>query len=278
MNVLITGANGFLGREMCRLFEDSEHTLIATNRQSLDVSKREQVRDFFKQNSIDVVLHTAFLGARSPNECTAEQMDLNLEMYKNLVSHSDQYKMMFSFGSGAAYDRRADINGVTEDELLTRHPEDFYGMAKNIIARHIREYTDNVVNLRLFGCFGPLEEKSRFISSALSRSMQNEPIIVHQDKKMDFFYIEDLFRVIMFYIEESPGLPMDVNMCYKEKYTLRQIAAEINNLTGAQSGVIINNKNIAIPYTGSGETLSSLQIPLVGLKEGIRSTHEYHSR
>jgi nucleoside-diphosphate-sugar epimerase len=277
MNILITGANGFLGREMCRLFENSEHTLIATNRQSLDVSKREEVRDFFKQNSIDVVLHAAFLGARNPNESTAEQMNLNLEMYKNLISHSDQYKMMFSFGSGAAYDRKVDIDGVTEDELLTRHPKDFYGMAKNVIARHIREYTDNVVNLRLFGCFGPLEEKSRFISSALARSMQNEPIIVHQDKKMDFFYIEDLYRVIMFYIEKNIGsLPTDINMCYEEKYTLRQIAAEINNLTGAQSGVIINNKNIAIPYTGSGKTLASLQIPLIGLKKGIKNTYEKH--
>ena len=149
-------------------------------------------------------------------------------------------------------------------------------MAKNIIARHIREYTDNVVNLRLFGCFGPLEERSRFISSALSQSMQNEPIIVHQDKKMDFFYIDDLFRVIMFYIENGLHLPRDVNMCYREKYTLKQIAKEINNLTGAQSGVIINNKNSAIPYAGSGETLSSLQIPLVGLREGIKNTYEYH--
>tara|TARA_Y100000593_G_scaffold30049_1_gene59575 strand:- start:7553 stop:8386 length:834 start_codon:yes stop_codon:yes gene_type:complete len=276
LNFLLTGANGFLGREMCRLFESCEHTLIATNRQSLDVSKREDVRDFFKQNSIDIVLHAAFMGAKSPDTNTVEHMNLNLEMYKNLVSHSDQYQMMFSFGSGAEYDRAENIDEIAEEELSGRHPKDFYGMAKNIIARHIREYTDNVVNLRLFGCFGPLEERSRFISSALSQSMQNEPIIVHQDKKMDFFYIDDLFRVIMFYIENGLHLPRDVNMCYREKYTLKQIAKEINNLTGAQSGVIINNKNSAIPYAGSGETLSSLQIPLVGLREGIKNTYEYH--
>ena len=105
----------------------------------------------------------------------------------------------------------------------------------------------------------------------------NKPIIVHQDKKMDFFYIEDLFKVITFYINNhSQELPKDINMTYLEKYTLSEIATQIKSLTDSPNDVMIKNKTPSTSYTGSGQKLADLHLPLLGLEKGIRKVYEHY--
>jgi GDP-L-fucose synthase len=197
-------------------------------------------------------------------------------MFKNLSKHADKFKMMINFGSGAEFDRRYDISCSKENKLYDSYPLDYYGYSKNIIAREIHKI-GNIVNMRLFGCFGISENPERFIRSAFLNIRDNKPIIVHQDKKMDFFYIEDLFKVITFYINNhSQELPKDINMTYLEKYTLSEIAARIKSLTGAPNDVMIKNNTLSTSYTGSGQKLADLHLPLLGLEKGIRKVYEHY--
>ena len=279
MNILITGAQGFLGREFVRLFQNTKHNLMATNRTNLDVSNKLEVEQFFINNKVDVVLHTAFVGVKNNTNNSSEALMINLDMYRNLSSHASNFKLMFSFGSGAAFDRELDIEGISEFQIRNRYPIDFYGRAKNIVARHIVQHRDNIINLRLFGCFGPLEERTRLIKNSINRALKSEPIIIHQDKKMDFFYIDDLFKVIMFYIDNyKEDLPRDINMSYEEKFKLSDIAEHIKNLTDKDIDVIINKESLGAPYTGDPKRLQSLGINLKGLKQGINETYHYHRK
>jgi GDP-L-fucose synthase len=272
MNILITGANGFLGREFERLLQNTEHALYPTNRNILDVSDRQAVDEFFKNNKIDIVLHTAFVGVKNNIKNSEKHMIENLLMHKNIARHSPDYRLMFSFGSGAAFDRKKKIDSISESELSFRYPLDYYGMAKNTIARDIIEHNGNIINLRLFGCFGPLEQDTRLIKNSINRAVKNKSITIHQDKKMDFFYVDDLLKVIMFCADNhKEDLPKDINMSYREKLKLSEIGAQINNLTGRPVGVIINNKTIGAPYTGDPSLLQSLGIDLNGLEIGIEN-------
>jgi len=279
MNILLTGANGFLGREFVRLFQETEYNLLATNRNSLDVSNTAEVDRFFANNKVDIVLHTAFVGVKKSAENSLEALITNLDMHRNLCKHASKFKLMFSFGSGASFDREQPIDNICESEITNRHPADFYGLAKNIIARHIAQHNGNIINLRLFGCFGPLEENTRLIKNSITRASQKEDIIISEDKTMDFFYVDDLFRVIRFYIHNhSEELPKDVNMTYEEKYTLLDIGKQIKNLTHSNINVILKKKAQAPPYTGRGTTLASLDLETTGLERGIREVYEFHRR
>jgi nucleoside-diphosphate-sugar epimerase len=279
MNILITGANGFLGREFVRLLQNTEHNILATTRDNLDVSDSTAVDQFFINNKIDIVLHTAFIGVKNSTENSVDTFITNLDMHRNLSNQASKFKLMFSFGSGAAFDRDEKIEDIFESQLHSRHPADFYGKAKNIIARHINKHHDNIINLRLFGCFGPLEDNTRLIMNSITQATEKQPIIIHQDKKMDFFYVNDLFKVIMFYAKNyKETLPKDLNMCYEHKTTLAEIANHIKNLTESEEGVIIKKKDFAPAYTGAGATLASLNLKLRGLEEGIREVYEFHRR
>ena len=276
MNILITGCNGFLGQEFAEYFNNGENRIFLTNRNNLDVCNFEQVQTFFDKNKIDVVLHTAVKGGHRDSVERDTDFADNVQMFSNLEKVSDRYKLMITFCSGAAYGRGSIINNVTETELESRHPIGFYGRSKNIIARQIRKNNKNIVNLRLFGCFGSKEQASRLIKTAITRCLDRSPIVIPQNKEMDFFYVRDLCLVIDHYISSfsKKNLPNDVNMCYNErKFTLEEIVQIVCSQNNTLGQVTVLDAKMGNPYTGSPRTLASLEIPLIGLKEGIKEVY-----
>lgn len=59
MNILVTGANGQLGREMRIVSEGSAYRYIFTDVEELDITNRDAVMSFIKENEINVVVNCA---------------------------------------------------------------------------------------------------------------------------------------------------------------------------------------------------------------------------
>lgn len=253
MNILITGKNGFLGKELTSFFTNTKYNVLSTCRKTLDVSSEKQVDDFFRNNDVDVILHTAIKGARRTRQNTYNDLVENLNMFRNLYKHSEKYKFMISFGSGAEDDTKS-----------------YYGLAKNIIAREIKRYDGNIVNLRLFGCFGPSEDSTRFIKNSINRILKNDSILIHQNKYMDYFYIDDLKKVVLYYIKRyKDPLPKELDLCYTEKKDLVQLANIIKSSMRSKADIIVEKSGLGKSYTGDSEILSSLNLNFAGLERGI---------
>jgi nucleoside-diphosphate-sugar epimerase len=220
---------------------------------------------FFSVHPVDIVLHTAVKAGPTLNDFKA-----NIDMFQNLKKHSEKYKFMFSFGSGAAFNQYSDVELVKEEDIPNITPSDYYGLAKNIIAREIITHDDNIINLRLFGCFGTMERNTRFIQNSLNRINKGLPIYIFQDREIDFFYVGDLIKVIEHLMEQDQTEFRDYNMCYADKATLADIAHQINLLTNNDSGAIIEKTGTACVYTGSSKRLSTLNLNLSGLTAGIQ--------
>ncbi len=59
MNILVTGANGQLGRHMRLLAPESAHTWLFTDVEELDITSREAVTEFVKENGINIIVNCA---------------------------------------------------------------------------------------------------------------------------------------------------------------------------------------------------------------------------
>ena len=63
MKILVTGAAGLIGNSVC-IALDEENEILATDIASgfgnLDVTNESQVKDFFKVNQVDAVIHCAY--------------------------------------------------------------------------------------------------------------------------------------------------------------------------------------------------------------------------
>ena len=273
LNILITGRSGFLGKELETKLKD-DYNILNINR--FDVTDPALVESILTDNDIDVVIHTAAKGGRRNKQDAMQDLIDNLLMFENLASNLNKYKVLFTFCSGAAFNKEKEICNVSEDNIRLRHPYNFYGLSKNLIAREVIKY-DNVFNFRLFGCFGKGETPERFFSSLTLNATADMPHIIHQNIQMDFFSTTDVARVLTYYMENynKIKLPQDINLVYPEKYNLYDLAGVFFNIPAVRVTPVIVEKNSGLSYSGDGSRLQNLNIPLEGLEKGLADVYVY---
>ena len=287
VKILITGAHGFLGSSLVSYFERfnllayqnpqlyPQHLeIIPLSRKELDLTNKDQVNEFFKSNKVDIVLNTSALGGKRKIIDLKDIVYDNILMFENLARHNDKFKFMINFGTGAELDREQGFNSVSEGEVINRLPLDYYGFSKNIIAKRIIDLNTNIHNFRIFNVFSELETSDRFIKSNILNYNKKEPIIIHQNKYFDFFWMHDIIQVIYYYIQNySKKLPKTLNMVYKDKKTLLDVASFINTLGPYKVPINILNDNLDSAYTGDSNQIDSLEINFLGLKQGIKEVY-----
>lgn len=255
MKVLITGGNGYIGKNIYKKFKD-EHDIYCLTREDVDLTDSMGVFNWFGSRSFDVVIHTAVVGGRrtkvqnsgKPTPSEVEVLDQNLLMYYNLLKCGSFYDRLIQLGSGA-------------ERFATS--EDPYAISKFIINKSISG-KDNFYNVRIFATFDENEQDDRFIKSNLMRYIRREPMILHSNKKMDFFYMEDLISVVGYYISED-NPPKNLDCVYKDKKTLLDIANIINSLADYRVDIQLEERD-AQDYCGE---YSDVGLEYLGLEGAI---------
>ena len=273
MNILVTGANGFIGSNIIKLLSnDTNFKFFNGNRNAINLYSTESIERYLDENQIDTVIHCAIEGGSRLKQDTSDMLYKNILMYENLIKFNHRYKVFINFGSGAEFDRKHDISNVNEYDMFGVVPTDFYGLSKNIISKLSVHYCASV-NLRIFGCFYHNELSTRFIKNNINKYINHKSMIIHQDRYMDFFYMNDLINIIEYSLNNPPSTYKDINMSYLKKYKLSDITSIINDLSSYKVDVIIENENFGLNYTGNGELLNSLNLKLKGLELGIKECY-----
>jgi GDP-L-fucose synthase len=282
MKILITGGQGYIARNLVPLFVNAGYTVDAPSRTEMDLLNPERVEEYLTNSKPDVIIHAAVKGGDRDHKDTWEDVFVpNMKMFENLylcAMRPDFESCKFIvIGSGAEFDRRYPINGRFEETAKYSWPVDPYGLSKNLITRRCHEDLDNIWVVRLFGCFNFDEDPSRFIKNGILNLKRGLPIEIHQNKKMDYFYLDDIFTVIDFILNHPENIPKDINLVYPEKKTLLDIASLIHkHMNVFHPTIKLNEMGEGYDYTGSGYFLDRMRkvgnLQLLGLEEGIRRT------
>ena len=155
--VLITGSTGFIGKNLIEGMQN-EYILLTPAHEKLDLLDYKNVRNFFENQQVDIVIHSANTNPIMHREYGAyEQLNNNLRMFFNLERCNYLYDKMYYFGSGAEYDMEHYVPKMNEEYFDTYVPKDDYGYSKYIMSK-IALQNNNIYNLRLFGVYGKYEE------------------------------------------------------------------------------------------------------------------------
>jgi nucleoside-diphosphate-sugar epimerase len=250
MRILITGGNGYIAKSLYNAFKD-KYNVTCITRQDFDLTDLFDTHQYLSDKYFDIVLHCAVSGGSRLKPDTWEDMDNNLKMYYNLLNCKNRFGALIHFGSGA------EINA----------PESPYGLSKRVIANSISKMP-NFYNIKIFGVFDENELDTRFIKGNIKRYINKEPIIIHQDKFMDFFYMKDLISLVDYYITND-NVPKQIDCSYIGLYKLSEIASIINDLDDYKVDIQIEKEGIALSYYG----IANVLLDFVGLKEGIREVY-----
>ena len=251
MDVLITGGNGYIAKSLYKDLK-ATHNVTCISRKDFDLTDYAQTSRWFEGKYFDVVIHAAVVGGMRLIADDVSVLNKNLSMYYNLVSLEEHFGRFITFGSGAE---------VTM-------PWEPYGFSKRIIAESVKS-REKCYNLRIRAVFDENELDTRFIKSNLLKYINHEPMIIHQNKYMDFFYMEDLASLVRYYIQAEDPI-QEVDCCYNYSLTLSEIANYINNLDDHKVDIKIQSEGMGDAYTGHYLPVLS---PLVGLADGIRRTY-----
>jgi len=209
-----TGPRGFVGRNLEETLKE-KYELFIPNSQELDLCNYEAVTRYTDKYKIDSIVHAC----SSFNNI----LDSDLRMYFNLEKISRNLEKMIYFGSGAEFDKRFDIIMASEDDIGNRIPVDDYGFAKYIMTNHAR-LSRNIYCLRLFGIFGKYEDWTcKFISNICCKAAYNLPLTIRRECKFDYIYIEDLPKVVEWFLENKP-VYHDYNFTYGTPVLLTELA------------------------------------------------------
>ena len=254
MNILITGGDGYIAKSLNKgLWKGSDRpNITCITKKDFDLTDRGATNNWFKDKYFDVIIHTAIVGGNRLKEDNSKVFYQNLSMFYNLLANQDKFNQLISFGSGA--------------EL--GYPTDPYGLSKNIINRIIQS-EPKFNNIRIFGVFDENELDRRFITPNIKRYINKKPIIIHQNKLMDFFYMEDLITVVN-HIIKNPNIK-EITCSYLQPYSLYDIASLINNLGLHKCEIKIENDGMGDPYISKPQ---KLDLPLIGLEKAIKQIYE----
>ncbi len=249
MNIFLTGGSGFIGRNILESALARKYTIKAPGHKELELMDENSVRDYIKNNKIDVIIHAAAKPGHRNAKDPAGIFYTNTRIFFNLARNADYYSKMIVTGSGAVYDMRYYQPKMKEEYAGTHVPLDEHGLSKYVIDRFI-ERGGNIYDLRIFGIFGKYEDYAiRFISNMICKAIFGLPMTMNQNRRFDYLYIDDLMPVLEYFIEETP-LFHAYNVTPDSAVELLDIAGKILKLSGKNIPIRAALPGMGMEYSG----------------------------
>lgn len=278
MKILITGGNGFIARNLFEQLKD-DYTIISCSSNELDLLDYLNVFEYIKKNQFDIVLHSSTYDP-APKYSTkdpAKVLENNLRMFFNLARCKDFFGKMIYFGSGAEFGREKWIPRMKEEYFDKYVPSDQYGFSKYLMNKYA-QLNSNIYNLRVFSVFGKYEDwRYRFISKACCCAIMDLPIIINQNVVYDFLYIDDLARIVKWFIENKMR-EQAYNVCSGQALDFKTLAEKVVGISGKKLKIIIKSETTR-EYSGDNSRLMAelKDFKFSPIDESINSLYQWYS-
>lgn len=275
--ILLTGGNGFIGKNIQESFLADKYEIIAPRSFELNLTDTKGTDEFFKDKNFDVVIHAATKPGHRNAKDTTNLFYSNVRMFENLERNKDKFSKFINLGSGAIYDTSKDITEVTEEQRFDSIGEKEHDFCKYVISKQI-ENLDNFVDLNIFGIFGIYEDwQIRFISNAICKTLFNLPITLRQNRKFSYLYVNDLMPILEYFIENDVK-HKSYNIVPDETTTLLNIANLVRKISRKDLEIKVAQDGFGFDYTGSNARLRGefCNIKFTKLENSIYELYNYY--
>lgn len=298
MDILITGVNGFIGKNIAFNLFNLGHRVIGlgTSKNSeleniceyhnVSVLDKEALKMFV--NDADLVIHLAAITAHSEIvDNKFQTLDINLNGTRNILSAFNASKKAKKFiyaSSGKVY---GSIDKLPLTEQSRTIPINILGKSKLIAEQLIDFYSNKhktYVIFRIFQAYGPGQLKNFLVPTILSQldinNKSNQRIILGDIKaQRDYIFIDDISSAFNSVIKSD--LPKGVNI-FNLSSSIPQSAKEIISVIEKLFSLKINvqvNKNLlrsdeeSIEYGSNAKAKKELGwTPSIKLEDGLKIT------
>jgi GDP-L-fucose synthase len=253
VKILITGASGFIGRNLAQ-FLAARHQILSPPRAELDLLDAVAVRQYLEAHRFDAVVHAASERLGTNAHAGGEVFYRNCRMFFHLARNTHSFGRMLFLGSGAAYDCRHWRPRMSEAYFDTHVPADDYGFSKYVCAKAIGAM-ERVYELRLFGTLGPYDDwRVRFLPNACCRALSDLPIVIRRNRFFDFVDVEDVAGLVERFLT-APLRHRHYNISTGSAFELHALAAKVIAISGKNLEIRVTNEGLDPEYSGDNSRL-----------------------
>lgn len=209
MTILITGANGQLGRELCELLTQAgKHTVLATDVDTLDITSSRCVENFFEtHNHISTIINcAAFTAVDAAEEQRELCRKINVDGPRNLAQAAAGHRArIIHISTDYVFDGKA-VTPYCEDDPTA--PQGVYGSTKLEGEKMVMQAAgENAVIVRTAWLYSP--HGKNFVKTMINLGQSHEALKVVFDQVGTPTYARDLAQAIIDIIEHptfTPGI------------------------------------------------------------------------
>jgi dTDP-4-dehydrorhamnose reductase len=181
MRILITGAQGQLGTELCHLLDEKNIEYVGTGSSDLDITDNKAVADYFNKYKPELVYHCAAFTAvdaaeEEPGKTTNQKV--NVDGTKNIAEASEKIgATMVYISTDYVFDGKNE-DMYTEDSIP--NPQNEYGRAKLAGEKAVSEVMSKYYIIRTSWVFG--EYGKNFVYTMLRLAETHDHLTVVNDQ------------------------------------------------------------------------------------------------
>lgn len=274
-NILITGGNGFIGKNLVEAYKN-KYRILAPDSKKIDITNFKELKKFINKNHVEIIIHAATYTNKRRNINVDLEVEQNLRMIYNIELLSKHIEKVLYFGSGAEFDKCYPMDMIRENDFGRSIPESSYGFSK-YISNHMVEKSNNIYNLRLFGVFGKYEFWEQcFISNLCCKAMYNLPLTIRQNCLFDYIYIDDLVRIVEWFINNKPNYH-SYNITTGMPVSLLEIAKTVQRAVQKDLQITITKEGWNNSYTASNDRLQQeVQFKFTPLESAVNQLYSWY--
>ena len=205
-NILVTGANGQLGNELQLLVQNSNHQLkdvhfYFTDKSNLDITKKESLESFIKDNSIDTIINCAAYTAVDRAEHYEElAIQVNTDAVETLGKIAkEKHIFLVHISTDYVFDGDSHVPFHEDDET---NPQGVYGRTKLAGEEALLNINpSNAIIIRASWVYS--NNGANFVNTMLRLGKQNKDLSVVYDQIGTPTYARDLAKSILHILYEE---------------------------------------------------------------------------
>jgi GDP-4-dehydro-6-deoxy-D-mannose reductase len=234
MNVLVTGAAGFVGGHLVKELKDNGHEVVAAINNSenpiagvrcvsADLSVADEVNKSVDFKSIDAVIHLAGLAAVGPSfDAPLHYITVNagieINLYEACILQNAKPKFLI-ISSGSLYDPKSQMPIDEESPVVASSPYSVSKITQESLAKYYGNRGFEYVIARPFNHIGPGQNPGFIVPDFAKQIVVAEKgeatkiMVGNLEAKRDYTDVRDIAKAYRLLVESDKAVGQTFNIC-----------------------------------------------------------------
>ena len=302
--VLITGGAGFVGSHLCDRLVEAGHEVLCVD--NFFTGSRDNILELIDQPHFELLRHDVtfplyvevdeIYNLACPASPIHYQMDpvqttkTSVHGAINMLGLAKRTKAKLLQASTSEVYGDPEVHPQGEDYLgnvNTIGPRGCYDegkrCAETLFFDYHRQYNVKIRVARIFNTYGPRmhPDDGRVVSNFIVQALKGEPITIYGDgsQTRSFCFVDDLVNGLVRLMEADNTITGPVNLGNPVEMTIRELAEQVIEMTGAKSELIekplpSDDPTQRCPDINRAKTQLGW-VPSVALEDGLKRTIQY---